>query len=166
MEYQAFVSLSPWTIIIQAANLMILTAIFSKVLFRPVQNILKRRQTEVENIYIDANERADKAEKMRAEYQERLRNVSRETEKIKKQAESEIERMKADVLDRAKGEAAHIRETAKRQTDQERKKAAEQLRSEASDMAVEIAEKILQREINRDDQLKLIKEFMDHAEFG
>ena len=166
MEYQAFVSVAPWTVIIQAANLLILTAIFGKLLFRPVQNILALRRAEVENMYKAADNRADEAQRMYAAYEYKLRNAEREAAEMKKLAEKDIARMKAEALDRAEGEAAHIRETAKRQTEQERKKAAGQLRAEASNLAAEMAEKIIGREINAQDQQRLIEEFLSHAELG
>ena len=165
MEHQAFVSLVPWTVIIQASNLLILTAILRRLLFRPVQNIIGRRQSEVDKIYSDALKKEAEAQKIHSRYAERLRNASQVAEKLKKQAESNIARMEAEALDRAKGEAAHIRESAKRQTEQERKKAAEQLRAEVSEIAIEIAEKILQREINGNDHRDLISEVLNHAEF-
>ncbi len=166
MEYQAFVSLVPWTVIIQASNLLILTAILRRLLFRPVQNIIGRRRAEVDEIYREAKEKEAEAQKMHKLYGQKLRNASKETEKLKKQAENEMERMKAEALERARSEAAYIRETAKHRTEQERKKAAMQLRAEVADIAIEMAEKILRREINSNDQRELIEEFMDRAEFG
>ena len=51
MEVQQFVSLAPWTIIFQICNLLILVALMKKFLFKPVQNILNKRQKEIDGIY-------------------------------------------------------------------------------------------------------------------
>ena len=166
MEYQPFVSLVPWTIIIQAANLLILTAILGKLLFRPVQKILQQRRYEVENIYSEAGKQMDEAREMRSIYTGKLKYAASEAAEIKRQAEAEIEKMRTSALERAKGEAAHIRESAKRQIELERKKAADQLRTEASRLAVATAEKLIQREINENDRQKLLEEFIESAESG
>ena len=166
MQYQPFVSLVPWTIIIQSANLLILTAILGKLLFRPVQKILNLRKMEVEGIYSAAGQEKQATQELRYEYAERLKNAGAEANEMKKQAEKEIEKMAANIIERAEGEAAHIRESAKRRMDQDRRRTAEQLRAESSRLAVEAAEKLLQREINDADQQRLLEEFMESAEFG
>ena len=164
MENQAFVSIVPWTVIIQMANLLILAALLGKLLFRPVESILSRRRAEVEGIYSEAGRKRMEARELQRVYMEKIRNAELEAAEIKKRAGDEIEKMKTDVLDRAKGEASHIRESAKRQTERERKKAAERLRAEVSQLAVELAEMLIRREINMNDHRKLLDEFMENAE--
>lgn len=164
MEHLSFVSLSPWTIVIQTVNLIILTLILKRFLFRPVQGILQRRSNEVEDAYEDAGRKNRHAEALRREYERKISDALFETEEMKQCAEREIETMYAEAMDRAKGEAAHIRENANREMEKERRHAEKQLREQASGLAVEIAEKILGRAIDRDDQLRLMEEFIENVE--
>lgn len=166
MEYMPFVALSPWTIAIQCANLLILTLILKRFLFRPVENILEKRKQEVNVVYEEAGHERRRAEMLREEYERKMKNVVRETEKMKLRAEKDIEKRYAEALDRAKGEVAHIRENANRETEKERRHAENQLREQAGDLALEIAEKILEREIDGKDLQRLMDEFAESAEIG
>ena len=55
-------------------------------------------------------------------------------------------------------------EKANLETEREMKKAKVQLQNEISDMAMLMAEKIVEREINKDDHEKLIKDFISQNE--
>ena len=51
MEVQQFISIAPWTVIFQILNLLLLMVLFKKYLFKPVTEILKKRQAEIERHY-------------------------------------------------------------------------------------------------------------------
>ena len=144
---------------------MILSFILKKFLFRPVQDILSRREKEAEAIYDGANHEKHEAERLKRAYEEKISCAAIETNEMRSRAEDEIEQMKAEALDRALGEAAHIRENAKRQTEIERSRARDKLQAEISTLAVALAEKMLRRSINKEDQDLLIEEFMESTEF-
>ncbi|MBQ3575274.1 MAG: hypothetical protein IJA26_06370, partial [Clostridia bacterium] len=84
MEYQAFVSVKLWTVLIQAANLLIITLVLKKLLLRPVLNIWNRRKSEVESIYGDAEREKAQAEDMRISYAEKLAHAKKDAEEMKK----------------------------------------------------------------------------------
>ena len=165
MEYQSFVSLEPWTIVIQAANLLILSLILRKFLFRPVQGILERRKIEAEDIYERANIQKTEAERLKNTYDAKIRYAKNETEAMRRHAEIEIEHMKKEAMERASGEAAHIRESAKRQTEIERSRARAALQAETLNIAAQLAGKMIRRSLQPEDQQRLIDEFMENADF-
>ena len=50
MDFQSLVELAPWTTIAQICNLFIQIALFKKFLFKPVKEILAKRQAEVDGM--------------------------------------------------------------------------------------------------------------------
>ena len=56
METQPFVSIAPWTLIFQIANLLLLMVLFKKYLFKPVTEILEKRKQEIEGHYQEAED--------------------------------------------------------------------------------------------------------------
>ena len=58
-KFQEFVSLAPWTIIFTWINLIILVFIMKKLLFKPVTNMLKQREDEVNSMYEKAEGKED-----------------------------------------------------------------------------------------------------------
>ena len=57
MDFQSLVELAPWTTIAQICNLLLQIVLFKKLLFKPIQNILAKRQQEVDSLYDEANSR-------------------------------------------------------------------------------------------------------------
>ena len=132
------VSIVPWEIITQLINLLLLFLLLKHFLFKPVQNILNARQAEIDKSYADAETAQTRAEELRDEYEKRISD--------------------------AKAEAADIAKAASRkaqaQIEQEKKKAMNELKDEISGIAVDIASKVVEREIDEKDHEELISEFI------
>ena len=84
-EYLELISLNIWHIIATIANLLILTLILKKFLFKPVQNVLAQRKKEVETLYTGAEEAKAQAESDKKLYSEKLRGAKEEADSIIKQ---------------------------------------------------------------------------------
>ena len=52
MEVQQFISIAPWTLIFQIANLLLLMVLFKKYLFAPVMAVLKSAGRKLKGIMI------------------------------------------------------------------------------------------------------------------
>ena len=81
-EYLELISLNIWHIIATIANLLILTLILKKFLFKPVQNVLAQRKKEVEALYTGAEEAKAQAESDKKLYSEKLRGAKEEADSI------------------------------------------------------------------------------------
>ena len=134
---QEFISITPWTIIFQICNLLILFVLIKKFLFKRVMDMLDARQQEIDGIYDAAGKDRDEAAQMKAEYAERMSSARDEATHLKQKAESDIE--------------------------QERRKAYSELVGEISGMAVDIAGRMVEREINEADHRDLVEEFIRNA---
>ena len=56
MDFQSLVELAPWTTIAQICNLLLQIFLFKKFLFKPIKEIIAKRQAEVDGVY-DADPR-------------------------------------------------------------------------------------------------------------
>ena len=141
------VSIVPWEIITQLINLLLLFLLLKHFLFKPVQNILNARQAEIDKSYADAETAQTRAEELRDEYEKRISDAK---------AEADYD----EVVGTAKADAARLREKAEAQIEQEKKKAMNELKDEISGIAVDIASKVVEREIDEKDHEELISEFI------
>ena len=80
------ISVNLWQIIISLCNLLIMFWILKKFLFRPVQNIIAKRQAEVESIYSEARDARDDADTMRTEYESQLATARTQADGIVREA--------------------------------------------------------------------------------
>ena len=163
MEVQQFVSLAPWTIIFQICNLLILVALMKKFLFKPVQNILNKRQQEIDGIYAAADADRSSAAEMKEEYTRRMASAREEADRLMRTAVDEANRKGDEIVEVANQQAANIKRKAESEIAQERLKAYTELKRDISGMAVDIAEKMVGREINEADQAGLVDDFIRNA---
>ncbi|MBR5686071.1 MAG: F0F1 ATP synthase subunit B [Muribaculaceae bacterium] len=124
-------------------------------------------------------ERADMIDKGVAYAQEaksQLDNAKAEADKLLAEARTkqnellrDAERMRNQLIDDAKEEAAveakKVRDAAQISLEQARKEAEEQLRTEVGDLALQIAEKVIRRNIADDDaQRALVDQYLNEVE--
>ena len=160
---QEFFSIVPWTIIFQYCNLLILCLLIRKFLFKPVQNILKARQDEIDGIYEAAKSDRQQAASMRADYDRRMAGAREEADQLMKSAMETASRRSDDIISEAQNQAGNMLRRAESEIAQERVKAFTEVKRELGGMAVDIAEQLVSREINAGDQDKLVEEFIRNA---
>ena len=153
MDNLSLVGVVPWEFIAQIANLLIQAALFKKFLFKPVQGIIAKRRGEVNAIYGEAEAARTAANEEKAEYERLIREARVEAGQLVKTASENAEA-------RAQQEAAGIKEKAFAEIDREKKKAVNEIKDNISGMVVALAEKVVEKEINADDQQALIDQFM------
>ena len=164
MTYQELVSFDKWTFVVQILNLFIQIWLFRRFLFEPVKKIMAKRQDEVGRMYDEAETAKADAEKARDYYNDTIKTVRLEAEQITERAVSNARFKEQEIVRSAQAQAVKIKEKAEEDIALERKKVMTQARGEISDMAIEIATKLVERNINADDQQALIERFMTDYE--
>ena len=138
--YQALITLDGWTFVAQICNLMIQLVIFKKLLLNPVKKVIAERKAKADSQIADAQKLRTEAEAMKAEYEQNLQNARNEANQIVASAQ----KTEADIA-------------------QERKKAVNEAKDEIGGMAMEIASKVVEREIKEADHKDLIDEFIKNV---
>lgn len=162
-QVQEFVSLAPWTLIFQICNLLLLMLLMKKFLFKPVQNILNKRRQVLEDIFEEANANRESAAQMKAEYTQKMSQAREEADAVVRRAVDEAGRRSDEIITEAQQAAAYVKKKAQADIEQERRSAFDALKGDISGMAVDIAEKMVGREINAQDQQALIDDFLKNA---
>lgn len=118
----------------------------------------------------------DKGVAVAQEAQRRLDNAKAEEEKMMAEARDkrnemlrDAERMRNELIDKAKGEAAaeaqKVTEAAQISIEQSRRETEKQLRQEMGELALQIAEKVIRRNIANDDaQRALVDQYLNEVE--
>ena len=163
MEHQALVTVMPWNFIFTICNLLFLTWIFKKFLFKPVQNILDKRQAEIASTYEEADKANTAAKEMEAEYTQRLSSAKAEATDIVKTATLRATVRSEEMINEAKSEVAAIKTKAEADIETERKKAAAALKDDISGIAIDIAGKVVEKEIDEQTHRALIDDFISHV---
>ena len=161
--YQALITLDGWTFVAQICNLMIQLFIFKKLLLNPVKKVIAERKAKADSQIADAQKLRTEAEDMKAAYEQNLQNARAEANQIVASAQKTAAARTEEMLGEARAQAAALKQKAEADIAQERKKAVNEVKDEIGGMAMEIASKVVEREIREQDHQDLIDEFIKNV---
>ena len=163
MEVQQFISIAPWTIIFQILNLLLLMVLFKKYLFKPVTEILEKRQAEIEGHYQEAQQAETDAKAMKADYESKMAGARQEADRVIKTATESANAMSASIVEDARAQADQLKRRAQTEIDLERRRAFDEVKGELSGIALDIASQVIEREVNEKDHEAFINEFIKNV---
>ncbi|MBQ1679340.1 MAG: F0F1 ATP synthase subunit B [Oscillospiraceae bacterium] len=162
--FENFIGFNPWTALFTLLNLVLTFLILKKFLFKPVNKMIDDRQKEVDDIFAEAEDAKQKAETMRADYDRKLAEAKETSAQIVSDATREANRRSDEIIRQARADADALRDKAGADIALERKKALNDVKGDISRIALDIAEKVVERELNADDQDRLIERFLRDME--
>src|SRR3970040_1556331 len=149
-----------WTI----ATFLILLWLLAKVAWRPLLEALERRQESIRKSRDDAQKAKQELERLHVESQRILSVARSEADQILSNTRSDANRFRDELKQKAQAEAAGIVKNAGRQIEMETARALQQIRTEAVDLSVAIASKLLERNVSKEDNERLIEETFKQIE--
>ena len=163
MQTLGIISVNLWTILISLANLVIIFLILKKFLWKPVTKAMQQRQDMVDKQFADANAAQTRADADKAEWAAKLATADEEAAARIADADDTARRHGERIVADAKSKAEGILRQAEAEAALERKKAEAGIKEEIAAVSAELAEKLLEREVNTDDHAKMIQTFLDEV---
>lgn len=160
-QYLSFVTLDTWTFIFTWVNLLILFFLVKKLFMKPIQKMLEARNAEIEADYSKAKTAQLEADKMRSEYEEKLSTAHISAEKIVADATLSASLRGDAIVKEAEEKAAGMIERAQKNIDAQRDAAYADIKNEVGTMAVDIARKIIEKDIDKKDHEELIDKALE-----
>ncbi len=158
-----FLSIDIGTIIFTLCNLLILFLVFKHFLFGRVHKILDERQNDVSETYNKADAALEHAKSLESEYSGLMEGAKEESAKMIKAASKKAQLRSDEIISEAKNEASAILARADEDVEREKKRAQNELRGEVSELAVLVAQKVVEKEITEADHERFINEFIDNV---
>jgi F-type H+-transporting ATPase subunit b len=141
-----------WTIL----TFLVLLGLLAKFAWRPLLQALESRQDAIRKSLDDAEQARRELDRLHHESAEIIRKARLDAEAIVSQSRADADRLREEMKEKAKGDAEIVVRNAERQIQLETTRALQQIRHEAVDLSVAIASKLLQRNISKEDNEKLI----------
>jgi F-type H+-transporting ATPase subunit b len=142
------------------ANFFIVIIILHIAVSKKAIDFFSNRKTAIRESLEDATKAKEEAEKRYAEVTDKLAKAKKEISDIYKSFREEGEKGRDILIEKAKIEAEKIHLQAETTADQEIRKARMALRSEAVDLAAEMAEKILKKNMTKKDLKRITGEYI------
>ena len=163
MQVQDLVGIVPWTFIAQICNLFIQMYLIKRFLFKPINNILEKRKAMADAEIQNAVQAKEEAHAMKAEYEQNMQDAKNKANEILVSAQKTAAIQSEEMLKEATAQAAALKAKAESDIAQDKRKAVNESKGEIGGMAMEIAGKVIEREICEEDHEKLIDEFISNV---
>ena len=144
-----------------AISVFVLFLLMSKLLFNPARKLLTDRQNKIREDLASAAGDKEDAEKLRIEYEEKLKNAEKETEAILSEARQKALKNEAKIIADAKEEAAAIIARANEEAALEKKRVADEMKQEMISVAAMMAGKVVAANINTEIQADLVDDTLN-----
>ena len=134
-----------WTLAFQTVNVLVLIWIFGRFFFRPVADIVVKRQEEANKLLADAAAARQQAADARADADKMRAEIGAERDRLIAEARKSAQMEKENLLAQTSQEIAKLRSEAKAAIAQDRSAAEQAIITRASELSVEIAQRLLGR---------------------
>ena len=143
-----------WTLLI----FLLFWFLMSRFAFKPIAEGLKKRETDIQDALDQAKKAREEMANMQAENETLLAHAREERALILKEAKEAKEEIIAEAKDRANNEYRRKVESAMQDIENMKQAALVDLKNQTGQMAIEIAEKVLQKQLaNNPDQVAYAK---------
>lgn len=149
-----------WTIV----TFLVLVTILAKFAWKPLLEALESRQALVRKSLDDAAQAKQDLERLNHEAAQIMSKARVDAEAVIARSQADADRLREEMKQKAKADADVIVKSAERQIQLETNRALQQIRLEAVDLSVMIASKLIQRNLTKEDNEKLIGDALKQAE--
>lgn len=158
-----FLSIDVGSILFNLLNTLILFLVIKHFLFKPVNAMLDQRKADIEETYSKADEALENAKQTEKQYNELIGNARDESAQIIKNASDTANRRSEEIIKNAKNDADMIIKKANSEIEREKANARTAIKNEVSELAVLMAEKVVDKEIDKNDHRRFIDEFIENV---
>ncbi|NLG24220.1 MAG: F0F1 ATP synthase subunit B [Clostridiales bacterium] len=150
---------NPVSILLHILNAAILLAALYYLLYKPVRRYMRGRAEKIERQLDDARAAKERADQALSQSQAELRGAQRSASDVVAAGARQAQAQADDIVAAARRDADAIREQARRDAEAMMASARASIVDEAASLAIDIAGKLLSREVRPDDHRRLIDEF-------
>ena len=159
--FEQFIGVNFWTALFVLLNTLAIFFVAKKFLFGPVHRMITNRQAEIDGMYSDATRAKTEAEQMAREYRKKLSDAQQTSERLMKEAAERGLKREVEIVKNAREQAEAILARAGEDAAMEKKKALTSAKDEISSIAMAMAEKVIERELNENDQAAMVDNFIN-----
>lgn len=149
----------PLELVVNILNVIILFLILRFLVYRPVKNFMDQRTERIQAQMDEAEKAKQDAIALKDQYDQTLHTAKDQTEQMLLDAEKHAQQRAQQIVEQAQQEAANIVSGAKEQAAKEHERMLDGIKDEVASLSIDIAKKILVREVNEADNQAIVDRF-------
>ncbi|MBF0186540.1 MAG: F0F1 ATP synthase subunit B [Magnetococcales bacterium] len=157
-----FSSQAFWAVV----SFVVLMYLLNKHVIPAVNQVLDARGKTIEDEITNAKSMREEADKVLTEYKQKLTDAAKESAETLEQARQEASKHRDQALSELDQELAKTKDQALAAIDQEKRKAVEEIKTMAVDIAMLATEKLINKSVNKTDANKMVNEAITELKEG
>jgi F-type H+-transporting ATPase subunit b len=146
-----------------AGSFFVLLVVLWRFLLPAIQQGMENRTNRIRENLDEAERTKSEAQRVLEDYQRQLADARNESARIIEETRQTAEQMRRDLMSRAEAEVKELRERTSAEIAAARERALAELETDVSEMAIQLAEKVIEANLDRDTQLRLIESYISQV---
>jgi F-type H+-transporting ATPase subunit b len=147
-------------------SFLIVFGALAKFAYPAMKKGLEDRSNRIRSSLDDAERAKNEAQGILDEYQRQLADARSEANRIIEEARQTADQLRRDLVARAEQEASDLRQRTQDDITAAQQRAMADLRTQVRDLTIELAEKVVQKELDRDTNRQLVDSFISQLSQG
>ena len=158
---EKWLSFDPGLFMLTIVTFLIVLFILKWKAWGPLMSALDKREDDIKNALSAADRAKEDAEKASQDYEKLVQKAHIEGQQIISDSKAAGEKVKNDIESVARENAEKMIGKAKTQIEAESQKALQEIKSSVVDLSIEAAEKIIEKNLDSEDNRKLVEKTLD-----
>lgn len=150
-----------YNMLFQLVNTLVMFLFLRKLLFKPVTEFVQKRQDEIDNKILEAEQKNKDSDVLRVQLNQKLASSEEEGRHIIREASLRAEARAAEIIKEAELEITQMKAAAAQDMEHERQKALNALKDEIAHLTILAASKVVERDIDEGAHRAYIQQFID-----
>lgn len=150
-------------IIFTVLGFLILMALLRKYAWGPLMGVMIQREEHIANEIDEAERSRKESNRLLEEQKQLLKEARTEAQTMIENAKQHGESQRDEIIQTAREEADRMKESARLEIEQQKEQALAAVREQVAALSVMIASKVIEKELNEEDQQKLINDYIQKA---
>lgn len=142
-------------------SFLILMYLIKLVAWKPITKMMQNRSDKIANDIDSAKNSRDKAAELAQKRQAELDKTREDASAIMNTAKQNGQKQREQIVEDARNEASNLKSSAEKDIEQQRQEALANFRKDVASLSIEIASKIISKELNEDDQKELVNSYIE-----
>ena len=134
-----------------------------KIAYPPIKSAMEARTQRIRDNLDEAERTKNDAQRILDDYQRQLADAKNESGRIIEEARQTAEQMRKDLIARAEAEAAELRQRNQTEIRAASERLMTDIQVQVRNLAIELAEKVVEKNLDRDTQLALIESYINQV---
>lgn len=151
------------TSLVLLASFLTLLAVLSYYVWKPVKKIMDDREQLIHDDIDFAENRKVEAQRLKEENEAQLKQTQAEISEVMENAKNQAKKEQEMIINEAQTRSTHMIQEAQVDIEREKEQAIRDINDQVAELSVLIAEKMIVKEINSEDQKDLVAKYLQEA---